>query len=96
VWFDAGGCFGTVYKGICRGKPVAVKKLHAQDLESDLMEEFRKEVKIMTYVITQYIVNMFFFFYINTTQHTTHTTLLCSIFSLSFSHLLTHIRAFSF
>jgi len=45
-----GGCFGTVYKGICRGKQVAVKKLHTQNLDSDVMEEFRKEVKIMTHL----------------------------------------------
>jgi hypothetical protein len=33
-----------------RGKTVAVKKLHAQDMDAATLEEFRKEVEIMTYV----------------------------------------------
>eukprot|EP01130_Rhizamoeba_saxonica_P010932 TRINITY_DN4517_c0_g1_i1.p1 TRINITY_DN4517_c0_g1~~TRINITY_DN4517_c0_g1_i1.p1 ORF type:complete len:513 (+),score=130.33 TRINITY_DN4517_c0_g1_i1:19-1557(+) len=45
-----GGCFGNVYKGVCRGKVVAIKKLHKQDLEGSDIEEFRKEVEIMTHL----------------------------------------------
>lgn len=32
-----------------RGKTVAIKKLHAQDMDPATLEEFRKEVEIMTY-----------------------------------------------
>eukprot|EP01116_Phalansterium_solitarium_P018988 TRINITY_DN5181_c0_g1_i4.p1 TRINITY_DN5181_c0_g1~~TRINITY_DN5181_c0_g1_i4.p1 ORF type:complete len:536 (-),score=149.58 TRINITY_DN5181_c0_g1_i4:297-1904(-) len=42
------GCFGTVYKGRCRGKIVAVKQLLKQQLEPKTLEDFRKEVDIMT------------------------------------------------
>jgi len=45
-----GGCFGTVYKGICRGKDVAVKKLHQHTLIDTALEEFKKEVDIMTHL----------------------------------------------
>jgi serine/threonine protein kinase len=45
-----GGCFGTVYRGICRGKDVAVKKLHQQTLVDSALEEFKKEVEIMTHL----------------------------------------------
>ena len=44
-----GGSFGTVYRGVCRGKTVAIKKLHQQSMDKDVLEEFKKEVEIMTY-----------------------------------------------
>jgi serine/threonine protein kinase len=44
------GCFGTVYRGSCRGKDVAVKKLHQQTLVDAALEEFKKEVEIMTHL----------------------------------------------
>eukprot|EP01120_Amphizonella_sp_Union-15-10_P011096 TRINITY_DN4615_c0_g1_i3.p1 TRINITY_DN4615_c0_g1~~TRINITY_DN4615_c0_g1_i3.p1 ORF type:complete len:254 (-),score=42.75 TRINITY_DN4615_c0_g1_i3:23-784(-) len=44
------GCFGNVYSGKCRGKLVAIKKLHQQELEEDLLAEFKKEVEIMTHL----------------------------------------------
>ena len=41
--------FGNL-QGSVRGKTVAIKKLHAQDMDPSTLEEFRKEVEIMTYV----------------------------------------------
>lgn len=43
-----GGQFGDVFIGSCRGKTVAIKKLHAKQLEAKMLEEFRKEVAILT------------------------------------------------
>jgi serine/threonine protein kinase len=43
-----GGCFGKVYRGKCRGKEVAVKKLLAQTVDEKTLRDFRKEVEIMT------------------------------------------------
>jgi serine/threonine protein kinase len=43
-----GGCFGSVFKGKCRGVTVAIKQLHKQDLDPKILEDFRKEVDIMT------------------------------------------------
>lgn len=40
-----------MYRGTCRGKQVAVKKLLTQDMDDDTLIEFRKEVEIMTYDI---------------------------------------------
>lgn len=42
------GAFGTVFKGKLRGKEVAVKKLHVQDLDEDALEDFKAEVEIMS------------------------------------------------
>eukprot|EP00276_Gloeochaete_wittrockiana_P020233 CAMPEP_0184340384 /NCGR_PEP_ID=MMETSP1089-20130417/9072_1 /TAXON_ID=38269 ORGANISM="Gloeochaete wittrockiana, Strain SAG46.84" /NCGR_SAMPLE_ID=MMETSP1089 /ASSEMBLY_ACC=CAM_ASM_000445 /LENGTH=519 /DNA_ID=CAMNT_0026668183 /DNA_START=54 /DNA_END=1613 /DNA_ORIENTATION=- len=41
-----GGCFGSVFRGTCRGQEVAVKKLFRQDLSEKAISEFRKEVQI--------------------------------------------------
>jgi len=43
-----GGCFGSVFKGKCRGQDVAIKQLLKQDLDSKILEDFRREVDIMT------------------------------------------------
>eukprot|EP01129_Flabellula_baltica_P001831 TRINITY_DN11739_c0_g1_i1.p1 TRINITY_DN11739_c0_g1~~TRINITY_DN11739_c0_g1_i1.p1 ORF type:complete len:523 (-),score=125.74 TRINITY_DN11739_c0_g1_i1:23-1591(-) len=45
-----GGCFGDVFRGVCRGKDVAVKKLHVTELEDQMLEEFKKEVDIMIHL----------------------------------------------
>ena len=37
-----------VYKGKCRGIEVAVKKLFKQDLDKETLEDFKKEVEIMS------------------------------------------------
>jgi len=40
------GCFGHVYRGKCRGKEVAVKKLFRQDLDEKVLMDFKKEIEI--------------------------------------------------
>ena len=42
-----GGCFGHVFRGTCRGKEVAIKKLFKQDLDEKTLFDFKKEVEIM-------------------------------------------------
>ena len=41
------GMFGTVYRGRCRAKDVAVKVLHRQELDEECLREFRREVEII-------------------------------------------------
>mmetsp|Transcript_51753 Transcript_51753/g.129911 ORF Transcript_51753/g.129911 Transcript_51753/m.129911 type:complete len:515 (-) Transcript_51753:971-2515(-) len=41
-----GGCFGHVYRGKCRGKEVAVKRLFKQDLNEKSLADFKREVEI--------------------------------------------------
>lgn len=50
------GSFGTVYKGKCREKDVAVKVLHKQDLDAKTLDAFRKEVEIMSKIFHPNIV----------------------------------------
>ena len=41
------GSFGMVYRGRCRSKDVAIKKLHNQVLDESTIVEFKKEVEIV-------------------------------------------------
>jgi hypothetical protein len=45
-----GGCFGSVFRGECRGKEVAIKKLFRQDLSEKALNDFKKEVEICRYL----------------------------------------------
>lgn len=45
------GAFGDVYMGKFRGKTVAIKKLLFQELDDDSMDDFKKEVSMMTWGI---------------------------------------------
>ena len=42
------GSFGTVYKGRCRSKDVAIKVLHKQDVDQKTLEAFKREVDVMS------------------------------------------------
>jgi serine/threonine protein kinase len=42
------GSFGTVYKGHCRQKAVAIKQLIKQDLSEKELEDFRREIEILS------------------------------------------------
>jgi len=42
------GCYGEVWRGKCRGQEVAIKKLHKQLLDAKTLNDFRKEVEIMS------------------------------------------------
>eukprot|EP01090_Pellita_catalonica_P015326 TRINITY_DN413_c0_g1_i1.p1 TRINITY_DN413_c0_g1~~TRINITY_DN413_c0_g1_i1.p1 ORF type:complete len:719 (-),score=115.94 TRINITY_DN413_c0_g1_i1:68-2224(-) len=42
------GCFGEVYKGVCRSKDVAVKIPLVQSLDDTQLEMLRKEIEIMS------------------------------------------------
>lgn len=44
------GAFGKVYRGNVRGSPAAIKVLHQQTMDEDVMEEFVNEVQLMSAV----------------------------------------------
>eukprot|EP01104_Vermistella_antarctica_P014036 TRINITY_DN4345_c0_g1_i1.p1 TRINITY_DN4345_c0_g1~~TRINITY_DN4345_c0_g1_i1.p1 ORF type:complete len:583 (+),score=95.87 TRINITY_DN4345_c0_g1_i1:118-1866(+) len=50
------GSFGTVYKGVCRQKDVAIKVLHNQDIDAKTLEAFKKEVDIVSKIFHPNIV----------------------------------------
>eukprot|EP00026_Physarum_polycephalum_P015540 Phypoly_transcript_16249.p1 GENE.Phypoly_transcript_16249~~Phypoly_transcript_16249.p1 ORF type:complete len:166 (-),score=21.71 Phypoly_transcript_16249:213-710(-) len=53
------GAFGTVYKGLYRGAAVAIKVLRRQnDLRQDQLDEFLKEIELMTKLRSPMIVNL--------------------------------------
>ena len=41
------GTFGTVYRGTCRAKAVAVKVLHHQEMDEESLDAFRREVEMV-------------------------------------------------
>lgn len=45
------GTFGEVWKGTCRGKEVAIKKLKKEKSDENALCEFRKEIEIMRYTL---------------------------------------------
>ena len=46
--------FGTVYRGMCRGKEVAVKVLRQSTLDDKTVNEFKREVQIMSTLKIQF------------------------------------------
>eukprot|EP01095_Lingulamoeba_sp_RSL-Kostka_P005619 TRINITY_DN1702_c0_g2_i1.p1 TRINITY_DN1702_c0_g2~~TRINITY_DN1702_c0_g2_i1.p1 ORF type:complete len:564 (+),score=180.30 TRINITY_DN1702_c0_g2_i1:100-1791(+) len=50
------GSFGTVYKGKCRSKDVAVKLLHKQDFDEKTLQTFQQEVAIVSKIFHPNIV----------------------------------------
>lgn len=44
------GSFGEVWKGRCRGQTVAIKILNNQNIDAKLMEEFKREVSIVSII----------------------------------------------
>jgi len=50
------GSFGTVYRGTCRQKDVAVKVLHKQNLDPQTLKAFRQEVEIMSKIFHPNVV----------------------------------------
>jgi serine/threonine protein kinase len=50
------GSFGVVHQGKCRGKAVAVKKLHEQSLSQDALTDFANEIEIMTKIHHPHII----------------------------------------
>lgn len=41
------GTFGEVWRGTCRGKEVAIKKMKKSDSDPKSLEDFKKEIEIM-------------------------------------------------
>ena len=63
------GSFGTVRRGRCRAKDVAVKVLHEQNLDDKALASFRKEVEIVRLVNFVIYFFIFFFFWLISFTH---------------------------
>eukprot|EP01124_Arcella_intermedia_P001784 TRINITY_DN10970_c0_g1_i2.p1 TRINITY_DN10970_c0_g1~~TRINITY_DN10970_c0_g1_i2.p1 ORF type:complete len:683 (+),score=184.16 TRINITY_DN10970_c0_g1_i2:834-2882(+) len=50
------GSFGVVHQGKCRGKTVAVKKLHEQSLSQEALVDFANEIEIMAKIHHPHII----------------------------------------
>lgn len=50
------GTFGTVYRGTCRAKAVAVKVLHHQEMDEESLDAFRREVEMVSKIFHPNVV----------------------------------------
>ncbi len=52
------GAYGTVYRGVYKYNPVAIKELHTQGLSKAAQSELKREAKIMAEIHSDYLVQL--------------------------------------